>query len=159
MKLLVQSDDFGITEGCAQGAVKAIRDGIVRNTGLFANMPWAAECVALIRPYLDRIAFGLDLNLSTGGPVLPAEQIPGLVQPNGVFLTSSMNRALDTPENGRDHLNYDEVYREFEAQIQRYIALVGKNQIISTAMPMGRQPLRRPVWTWLPNTKSRFLPR
>lgn len=50
MKLLVQSDDYGITEAGAHGAIKAIKDGIVRNTGFFSNMPWAEYCLELIRP-------------------------------------------------------------------------------------------------------------
>lgn len=126
MKLLVQSDDYGITKACALGAIEAIRNGIVRNTGLFANMPWAEECVELIRPYLDEIAFGLDLNASTGPALLSKEEIPSLVQDNGMFLTSSMNRALDTDENDHDHVVYEEIYKEFEAQIKKFIELVGK---------------------------------
>ena len=33
MKLLVQSDDYGITPGAAAGIVYGIRNGIIRNTG------------------------------------------------------------------------------------------------------------------------------
>lgn len=126
MKLLVQSDDYGITEACALGCIKAIREGIVRSTGLFANMPWADQAVEWIKPYLDEIAFGVDLNMSTGPALLSKEKIPSLVQKNGDFLTSGMNRALDTEENGHDHCVYEEVYQEFKAQIERYIELVGK---------------------------------
>jgi predicted glycoside hydrolase/deacetylase ChbG (UPF0249 family) len=126
MKLLVQSDDYGITPAVSLGIIEAIRNGIVRNTGLFVNMKWAEECVTYIRPYMDQIGFGIDLNISAGEPVLPAEEIPGLVQENGMFLTSTMNKLLDTDENNHDHVDYDEVYREFEAQIQLFIKIVGK---------------------------------
>lgn len=126
MKLLVQSDDYGITEACAHGCIKGIRDGIIRNTGLFVNMPWAAKCVEWIQSDLNNIAFGIDLNISTGVPVLPGHEIPGLVQKNGSFLTSRMHRALDTDENNHDHLEYEQVYREYEAQIQKFILMVGK---------------------------------
>lgn len=126
MKLLVQSDDFGITPAVSLGIIEAIKNGIVRNTGLFANMTWADECVEMIKPYLDKISFGIDLNMSAGPPVLPVDKVPGLVQKNGLFLTSAMNRALDTDENNHDHVVYEEVYQEFDAQIQKYIKLVGK---------------------------------
>lgn len=128
MKLVVQSDDYGITRAAACGALHGIKNGIVRNTGLFANMPWAEEVTEWIRPYLDQIAFGIDLNASTGPSVLPHEQIPVLTHENGMFLGSRENRALDTEENGFDHLaaHYDELYAEFDAQIRRYIELVGK---------------------------------
>jgi predicted glycoside hydrolase/deacetylase ChbG (UPF0249 family) len=128
MKLLVQSDDYGITKGAAHGTLEAIEYGIVKNTGLFSNMSWAEECAAWIRPYLDRIAFGLDLNMSTGPSICAHQVIPGLVQENGMFLTSGMNRALDTDENGHDHCAAikDQIEMEFEKQIERYISIVGK---------------------------------
>lgn len=126
MKLLVQSDDYGITRAVSRGIIYGITDGIVRNTGLFANMPWAEEVTGWLRPYLDRIAFGIDLNLSTGPSLLGYDRVPGLCHEDGNFYTSRENRAMDTDENGHDHLNHDEVYQEFDAQIQRYIELVGK---------------------------------
>lgn len=126
MKLLAQSDDYGITKAVALGTIEAIRHGIIRNTGLFANMPWVEECVSWITPYLDQIAFGVDLNASTGPALLPKEKIPSLVQTDGTFFTSSMNRALDTDENNHDHVIYAEIYAEFDAQIQTFIQLVGR---------------------------------
>lgn len=125
MKLIAQSDDYGITRACAYGALHAIKKGIIRNTGLFSNMPWAEECVELIRPYLSKVALGLDLNASTGPSLLGHGRVPSLTHEDGTFLTSSENRALDTDENDHDHVNYEELYAEFEAQILRYIELVG----------------------------------
>lgn len=126
MKLLVQSDDYGITRAVALGIIEGIKKGIIRNTGMFMNMPWTEECANWIKPYLDDIALGIDLNVSTGPAILSKEEIPSLVQDNGYYLTSSMNRALDTEENDYDHVVYEEVYKEFEAQILRYIELFGK---------------------------------
>lgn len=126
MKLLFQSDDYGITPAVADGIIYGIENGIVRNTGLFANMPWAAECVEKIRPYLDRIAFGIDLNASTGSSLLGYEKVPNLCHEDGSFLTSKENRAADESAPGHDHVNYDQVYAEFEAQIEKFIALTGK---------------------------------
>lgn len=127
MKLLVQSDDYGITLAQAHGCIEAIKNGIVRNTGLFANMPWAKECVELIKPYLNTIAFGIDLNASTGPSLLSKNEITSLIHDDEVFLTSKENKELDTKENNFDHVVYEEVYKEFEAQIHKYIELVGKN--------------------------------
>ena len=126
MILLFQSDDYGITRAVSQGIIYSITHGIVRNTGLFANMPWAEECVEWIRPYLDDIAFGIDLNASTGPSLLGYDKVPNLCHENGMFYTSRENRAMDTAENNYDHVNYEQVYAEFEAQTERFIALVGK---------------------------------
>jgi len=126
MKLLFQSDDYGITRAVSQGIIHGITHGVVRNTGLFSNMPWAEECVEWIKPYLNDIAFGIDLNASTGPSLLGYEKVPNLCHEDGMFYTSSENRAMDTEENGFDHVDYDQVYAEFEAQVERFIELVGK---------------------------------
>ena len=126
MKLLVQSDDYGITKAAAAGVIDGIRNGIIRNTGVFTNMPWASECIEWIYPYLDQIAFGIDLNASTGYSLLGYERVPSLCHEDGSFLTSRENRALDTDENGYDHVVYEDVYAEFEAQVKRFIELTGR---------------------------------
>ncbi len=126
MKLLVQSDDYGITKAAAAGVIEGIRNGIIRNTGLFTNMPWAQECVEWIYPYLDKITFGIDLNASTGSSLLGYDKVPSLCHPDGSFLTSRENRALDTEENDFDHVSYEETYQEFEAQNRRFVELTGR---------------------------------
>lgn len=127
MKLLIQSDDYGITRAVSLGCIHGIQNGVIRNTGMFANMPWIEECVDWIRPYLDGIAFGIDLNASTGPSILGHEKLPTLTHEDGTFLSSKENRALETEENRYDHLadHRDELYAEFKAQIDRYIELVG----------------------------------
>ena len=127
MKLIAQSDDYGITPACALGALEAIRHGMIRNTGLFANMPWAKECVNEITPFLDQIAFGIDLNASTGPSLLGHDGVPALTHEDGMFYGSRENRAMDNDENGHDHLSSvaDQLEAEFDAQIQMYIKLVG----------------------------------
>lgn len=125
MKLLIQSDDYGMTRGVARGAVHGIEHGLIRNTGVFANMPWMEECVSWIRPHLEQIAFGIDLNISTGTPLLSAEQVPTLVGEGGAFLSSWASRKLDA-ELGHDHADLHEAEAEFRAQIERFISVVGK---------------------------------
>lgn len=128
MKIIFQSDDYGITKAQAHGCVEAIHNGVIRNTGFFSNMPWAEEVFEWIKEDLDQIAFGIDLNASTGPSVLPHSEVPHLTHENGQFLGSRENRALDTDENNHDHLSEcrDELYREFDAQIQKFISIVGK---------------------------------
>lgn len=126
MKLVIQSDDYGMTPAVADGIIYGITHGVVRNTGMFANMPWTAECVEKIKPYLDKIAFGIDLNASTGSSLLGYDKVPNLCHPDGSFLTSKENRKADENAPEHDHVDYDQLYAEFDAQIQKYIELVGK---------------------------------
>ena len=126
MKLLVQSDDYGMTPAVADGIIYGIQNGIVRNTGLFSNMPWAKECVEKIRPYLDEIALGIDLNASTGPSLLGYDKVPNLCHEDGTFLTSRENRKADETAVDHDHVDHDQLYAEFDAQVQKFIELVGK---------------------------------
>lgn len=126
MKLLLQADDYGITRGVAKGIVYGIEHGIIRNTGLFANMPWTAECVEWIRPCLNKISFGIDLNITTGSPLLSVEKIPTLVKENGTFYTSWESRRLDAERAENNHAASEDSFKEYDAQIQRFIKLVGK---------------------------------
>ena len=126
MKLIVQSDDYGMTPAVACGIIEGIKNGVIRNTGMFTNMPWAKECVEMIRPYMDQIAFGIDLNASTGSSLLGHDKVPGLCHEDGSFFTSRENRELDKDAPDHDHVDYDQVYAEFEAQIEKFIELTGR---------------------------------
>lgn len=126
MKLLLQSDDYGITPSAADGIIYAITHGVLRNTGFFSNMPWAEECAEKIKPYLDQIALGIDVNASTGPSLLGYDKVPDLCHPDGNFLTSNENRAADIDAPNHDHVNYEQLKAEFEAQIERFIELIGK---------------------------------
>ena len=127
MKLIAQSDDYGITKACAAGAVEAIRNGIIRNTGYFTNMPWAEEIYPLIKPFEEQIALGIDLNASTGPSLLGHDKVPALTHEDGMFFGSRENRAMDTDENNHNHLAAvkDQLYAEFDAQIKKYIEITG----------------------------------
>ncbi|MBS5000273.1 ChbG/HpnK family deacetylase [Holdemania filiformis] len=125
MKLLMQSDDYGITPAVARGIVDGIEKGILRNTGMFMNMPWAETCADWIKPCLNEIALGVDLNLTTGAPLSAPSDLPSLVNAQGRFYTSWESRRMDSEQN-RDHARIDEVRRELNAQIQKYIELFGK---------------------------------
>lgn len=126
MKLLLQSDDYGMTKAVSKGIIHGINHGIIRNTGMFTNMPWAKECAEWIKPYLKIISLGIDLNITTGKPILPKEKVPMLVKENGEFFSSGERRKLKNENNELDRISYGEIYKEFEVQIERFIELIGQ---------------------------------
>lgn len=125
MKLLIQSDDYGITEGVASGIIKGIKDGVIRNTGLFANMPSTKAAVEMIKDYPE-VCLGIDINFVAGKPVANPELVPSLIKENGYFYDSRERRAFDKECESGDHINYEEAKIEARAQIDRFIELVGK---------------------------------
>jgi predicted glycoside hydrolase/deacetylase ChbG (UPF0249 family) len=125
MKLIIQSDDLGITQAVSCGIERAVRDGVVTCTGLFSNMESAEFAVGLMRAHPE-VCLGEDINLVAGKPCSDPEKIPSLVQPNGYFKTSGMHRAQDAADHNQDHVIFDECLIEVEAQILRFMELTGK---------------------------------
>ena len=124
MKLLFQSDDFGFTKGVTLGILDGIQNGIVRNTGLFVNMPsskWAAE---EIKKHPD-ICVGIDINFVAGKPVSDSSKVPSLVDKDGHFIKSTERSKVKNDDG--DIFNYDEVLLETENQVKRFIELMGRN--------------------------------
>ena len=125
MKLIIQSDDLGITEAVSCGNARAAREGAITCTGLFSNMPAAAFSVELMKSY-PQICLGEDINLVAGRPCADPEKIPSLVQKDGSFLTSGMHRAIDQKDGNQDHVRLEECLIETEAQILKFRELTGK---------------------------------
>ena len=77
MKLLIQSDDYGITDGVSAGIIKAIEFGLVKNTGMFVNMPSSLNAAKAIKN-ID-VCLGIDINYVCGKPVTDPSLIPHMV--------------------------------------------------------------------------------
>ena len=126
-KILFQGDDFGFTRAVTLGIVDAIDRGVLRNTGLFANMPSAEFAVSFMKDR-PQACFGIDFNLVAGPCVSDPKEIPHLVDENGMFLKSGL-RVRDPrwqSEEGRAELfPYDEVNKELRAQYRRFVDLTG----------------------------------
>lgn len=142
MKLIIQSDDLGITQAVTCGIIRAIEEGVLTCTGLFANMPATEHAVKMIKQY-PHICVGQDINIVAGAPCADPQLIPNLVQENGMFLTSGMHRAIDKTVEGNDHLVLEECLIETEAQIQRFIDLMGKKPEYLHGHSYGTPTLRK----------------
>ncbi len=113
-RLIVSADDFGMTEGVTRGIVEGHRRGIVSSTALMANMPARHLAAALARQH-PRLGVGLHLNRTCYRPLLPPEQVPSLVMPNGWF--------WPTVEMADHHNHIDELEAEFRRQLAEFKAL------------------------------------
>src|SRR5512138_992923 len=61
--LIVNADDFGLSEGVNRGIIRAHEKGIVTSTSLMVRWPAAAEAPAYSRQH-PRLGFGLHLDLA-----------------------------------------------------------------------------------------------
>ncbi|MBN1179632.1 MAG: carbohydrate deacetylase [Anaerolineae bacterium] len=112
-RLIVNADDFGRTPGIDAGILRAHRQGIVTSTTAMVNLPGAAAGVRWVRVETPALGIGVHLNLTAGRPLLPAADVPTLVDETGHFYPI---RAL-TPR--LDDLDRAQVEAELTAQIER----------------------------------------
>ena len=126
-KILFQGDDFGFTRAVTLGIVDSIDRGVLRNTGLFANMPSAEFAVSFMKDR-PQACFGIDFNLVAGPSVSDPKEIPHLVDENGNFIKSGVrtrNPRWQSEEGRAELFPYDEVKKELWAQYNRFIELAG----------------------------------
>jgi predicted glycoside hydrolase/deacetylase ChbG (UPF0249 family) len=117
MRLVVNGDDFGLSESINDGIIRAHSHGILTSTSIAAAGAAFDTAVALARrhPTLD---VGVHLTLTEERPAAPPECVPSLLA-DGERLwpnpTQFMRRFL------RGAIAIREVAREFEAQLARVL--------------------------------------
>lgn len=133
-RVLMQSDDYGITDAVSAGIRSALRFGLIRNTGMFVNMDSSAKAAEDILD-LD-VCLGIDINYVCGRPVSHLSDVPHMVNENGVFISSGnmakRSKKLGTDDLGlityfeKDPYPYDEVRLETENQVKKFMELTGR---------------------------------
>lgn len=150
--LVVNADDFGLTEGVSRGILETHRHGIVTSTTVLVNLSpqddLDAEAAAEAR-----LGIGLHLNLTWGTPVSPSGEVPSLIDGEGRFRRE--------PQVVAEHAASDEVRREAEAQLDVFVRRFGRPpthldshhhvhrqpRVMDTVMDVAlaaRMPLRSP---------------
>lgn len=120
-RLIVNADDLGLTPGTNQGILEAHLNGILTSTTVMINMPAAEAGIHLVQQAAPKLGLGLHLNVTTGHPVLPPEQVRSLVNADNMFPYKSTD-----PLEHLDHLNPDEVRAEIQAQFDRFMQIAGR---------------------------------
>lgn len=119
-KLIITADDYGMSEGVNEAIVAGIDAGLITSTNVMTNMPFYKEAIKL----KDKkgVSVGLHWVLTCGNPVLPAEEIPSLVSPNGGFYTyPEFRRRLR-----KKLIAYTDIKKELIAQYNLYYELMGQ---------------------------------
>ena len=83
-RLIVTADDFGAAREVNDAVETAHRGGILTAASLMVGAPAASDAVARARRMVS-LRVGLHLVLVEGRPVLPAADVPHLVDGNGLF--------------------------------------------------------------------------
>ena len=83
-RVIINGDDFGLSVENNAGIVAAHQRGVLSSTSLMIGGDAVEEAVGLAREN-PQLAIGLHITFSDTRPVLPAEQVPLLVQSDGYF--------------------------------------------------------------------------
>lgn len=81
-KLIVNADDFGMTEGNTLATIICHESGILTSTTLMVNMPYAREAARLALKHPD-LGVGIHLVLTIGRPLI--EGAKSFTDENGNF--------------------------------------------------------------------------
>jgi chitin disaccharide deacetylase len=115
VRLIVNADDFGLTSGVNRAIVELHRAGVLTSTTLMARAAATDEAIEMARltPSLD---VGCHIVLDDGQPVLPANQIPTLVDRQTSQFPQSLFPFLARLFTGR--IRAAEIEAEVGAQIE-----------------------------------------
>ena len=116
-RLIVNADDYGVTPGVCEGIRRAHREGVVTTTTAMMNMPHTAPELRRAHVETPTLGLGVHLMLTAGVPLSPAHAVTSLIDAAGRFVRPPEFVAR------LEDLRMDEVGREWEAQIEAFLAL------------------------------------
>ncbi len=124
--VLFHADDFGITEEQARSILELSSacggKGALGSVSIFTNSPALHSAAAMAKPFVDagKLKLGLHLNLVEGYPVMPANEIPLLVNDRGAFRHNFMGLlALSLGTHRRAFAQ--QVEKECTAQLELFL--------------------------------------
>lgn len=112
-RLIVNADDFCLSDGVCRGVLRAMEQGVVTSTTAMACVDGAIERLQRYGSLLPG-GLGVHLQLTAGTPCLPPKRVPSLVDGSGRFPDRKKRiKSLDP----------DEVRAEWSAQVERLLGL------------------------------------
>lgn len=116
-RLIVTADDFGMADEINEAVEIAHRRGILSAASLMVAGPAAADAIARARR-LPNLRVGLHLVLLEERPVLPPEQIDGLVDNSGHMRSDLVRLAFELARSSRLRL---QLRKEISAQFEAFL--------------------------------------
>ena len=159
MKLILNADDFGLSQSVNKGILECLDEGLISSTTMMMNTPYTDEAIKLAK---DRELknIGIHLNLTYGKSVLPASEIPSLVDENGTFhyvcmlgyytqyvdakkeLRAQIEKFLDSGLKP-DHLDHHHYFNEIPNILKAYLELAQEYKLPVRSMDENARNLAR----------------
>lgn len=120
LRLIINSDDYGRSAEISRGIRESHLRGVVSSTTCMMNQVTVEDDLAIALKETPRLGLGVHLVLTSGRPVLPAAEVPGLVAEGGEF------HKLDALIARLDSMPVEQVKREWHAQVEKFIRVTGR---------------------------------
>lgn len=118
-RMIVRVDDVGMSKVCNIGTFEAIRHGIPSSADVMLDSPGTEDALERLRA-LPWITVGWHTHM-WGTPVLPAKEVPSLVEHGGEFDGRFRTDLAKSPD-----VVYEQALREVRAQILRCKRILGR---------------------------------
>lgn len=136
IQLIVRGDDLGMTHACNIAVKKAFEEGILTCSSILVIAPWFEMAARMCRENPD---WCIGVHLSLNGewrdyrwkPVLPATEVPSLVDGDGYFYQTTESFLAASP-------SLEEVEKELRAQVDLALKKQIDIQYIDTHMGTAR---------------------
>src|SRR5688572_15151561 len=115
IRLVVRADDFGFSHASNMALEKILSEGTITAASVIVNTGWLDETVEILKKH-PQTSVGVHVCLNSEwvpykwGPVLPAKDVPSLVDEWGHFFGTRRDMLAHKP-------NPDEVEKEIRAQV------------------------------------------
>ncbi|WP_372998760.1 carbohydrate deacetylase [Lutispora sp.] len=114
--LIVNADDFGLSESVTEGILYAHSEGIVTSTTVMVNQYHAETSIKKCIAY-PKLGVGIHLVFNKGVPIMKPSEIYSLLTNEGIFHKNIYSI--------RELVNPNHLYKEFCAQIDKFSELMG----------------------------------
>ena len=116
VRLIVRADDFGFSHASNMALERLCKEGTITAASVIVCTGWLDETVEILKKY-PHVSVGVHVALNSEwvpyrwGPVLPAKEVPSLVDEWGHFFGTRKDMLAHNP-------NMDEVEAEIRAQVE-----------------------------------------
>jgi predicted glycoside hydrolase/deacetylase ChbG (UPF0249 family) len=116
IRLIVRADDFGFSHASNMALEKILNEGTLTAASVIVNTGWLDETVEILKKH-PQVSVGVHVCLNSEwvpykwGPVLPAKEVPSLVDEWGYFFGTRKDLLAHQPD-------MDQVENEIRAQVE-----------------------------------------
>jgi len=138
-KLIINADDFGLSPSVSQGILSGCATGIVTSTSVMINhMVYQGQSFPSEGDVFP--GFGVHLNLTSGKPILPAEDVTTIVDEDGTFIKA------EKFFQEIDKLNILQIEKEWRTQITAFLIKFGRPDHLDSHHHIHLHPLLFPLF-------------